>query len=45
MEMILRVPDQGSINVRDVLASVFDLTPEEIPGIRIIRTATAKVNL
>lgn len=44
MELVLNVPEQGSINPRNVLALIFDLSPEEIPGIRIIRTAISQID-
>ena len=44
MEMVLKVPEQGSINPRQVLVSMLDLDPEEIPSIRIIRTATSIID-
>jgi radical SAM-linked protein len=44
IEMVLKVPEQGSINPRAVLVTIFDLDPQEIPGIRIIRTSTSRID-
>jgi radical SAM-linked protein len=44
MEMVIKVPNEGSINPREILGLLFSLDSSEIPGIRIIRTGISKTD-